>query len=210
MLATFSPPAFFNSSSAFFAHFESSQCTDSRRWPFRRRPSVQFRFGTRESPRPTSAPINPPAAPAAPIPARAATIGPAAMNGPMPGMASTPMPINHPSTPPTTAPAAAPVVAPSGRLAMRFVREVFRPRRFRHQHRHITVAEAGRAQVVHRMLQTLPTTKQAKGRDISVCHRCTLLNCPREECKGRACEERAQGDRARGAREARVFLALSP
>src|SRR5687767_8776802 len=65
-------------------------------------------------PTPTSAPINPPAVPAAPMPASAATIGPAAMNGPMPGIARAPMPMSQPMTPPNTAPAAAPAAAPSG------------------------------------------------------------------------------------------------
>ena len=51
---------------------------------------------------------------AEPAPARAAMIGPAAMNGPRPGIASAPMPASHPRVPPTTAPEPAPVAAPSG------------------------------------------------------------------------------------------------
>jgi hypothetical protein len=43
-------------------------------------------------------------------------IGPAAMNGPMPGIAMAPMPASQPSTPPIAAPLAAPAVAPSGAL----------------------------------------------------------------------------------------------
>ena len=43
-------------------------------------------------------------------------IGPAAMNGPRPGMASAPMPTSQPSVPPTTAPVPAPAAAPSGAL----------------------------------------------------------------------------------------------
>jgi hypothetical protein len=41
-------------------------------------------------------------------------IGPAAMNGPSPGIASDPMPASNPSVPPMAPPAAAPVAAPSG------------------------------------------------------------------------------------------------
>ena len=41
-------------------------------------------------------------------------IGPAAINGPTPGMASVPTPANQPRTPPSIPPVAAPVVAPSG------------------------------------------------------------------------------------------------
>src|SRR5262249_37217220 len=47
-------------------------------------------------------------------PLSAAMIGPAAMNGPRPGIARVPMPASHPRTPPRTPPDTAPVVAPSG------------------------------------------------------------------------------------------------
>ena len=52
----------------------------------------------------------------APAPAMAARIGPAAMNGPRPGIASEPIPASQPRAPPRTAPVTAPVVAPSGAL----------------------------------------------------------------------------------------------
>ena len=67
-------------------------------------------------PMPASAPMRPPSAPIAPAPASAATIGPAAINGPSPGIASAPMPVSQPRTPPAMPPAATPVVAPSGAL----------------------------------------------------------------------------------------------
>src|SRR6185369_758610 len=41
-------------------------------------------------------------------------MGPAAMNGPTPGMASVPMPASQPSAPPTIPPVVAPVAVPSG------------------------------------------------------------------------------------------------
>src|SRR5689334_22917625 len=41
-------------------------------------------------------------------------IGPAAMKGPKPGIASAPMSASHPNVPPTTPPAVAPVAVPSG------------------------------------------------------------------------------------------------
>src|SRR5262249_56067891 len=47
---------------------------------------------------------------------RAGMIGPAAMNGPRPGMAIAPIPTNQPKAPPNTPPAPAPVAAPSGAL----------------------------------------------------------------------------------------------
>jgi len=40
-------------------------------------------------------------------------MGPAAMNGPTPGIANMPMPANHPNAPPMTAPAPPPATAPS-------------------------------------------------------------------------------------------------
>jgi hypothetical protein len=51
-------------------------------------------------PIPTSAPVRPPTAPPTPAPASAAIIGPAAMNGPRPGIASAPIPASHPKPPP--------------------------------------------------------------------------------------------------------------
>ena len=52
----------------------------------------------------------------APAPASAAMIGPAAINGPTPGIAKEPMPTSQPKTPPKTPPVPAPVAAPSGAL----------------------------------------------------------------------------------------------
>src|SRR4051812_9911890 len=46
----------------------------------------------------------------------AATIGPAANSGPMPGNASAPIPASHPNTPPITPPVPAPMAAPSALL----------------------------------------------------------------------------------------------
>ena len=45
---------------------------------------------------------------------RSSFIGPAAISGPTPGMASAPMPTSQPSVPPSSPPAPAPAVAPSG------------------------------------------------------------------------------------------------
>src|ERR1035441_6378830 len=59
-----------------------------------------------------SRPCPPPPPP--PAPAIAATIGPAAIKGPRPGMAKAPMPASHPNPPPSTAPVPAPAEAPSG------------------------------------------------------------------------------------------------
>jgi len=53
----------------------------------------------------------PPAAPA-----KAAMIGPAAINTPSPGIANAPIPTIQPNAPPRTAPVPAPVAAPSGAL----------------------------------------------------------------------------------------------
>src|SRR4029453_4440315 len=65
-------------------------------------------------PMPTSAPTSPPTAPPTPRPASAPMIGPAAINGPTPGIASAPMPASNPNVPPIVPPAATPVVTPSG------------------------------------------------------------------------------------------------
>src|SRR5262245_6919919 len=65
---------------------------------------------------PTSAPVIPPTAAPTAAPLSAAMIGPAAMNGPTPGIASAPIPASHPKTPPTAPPVPAPVAAPSGAL----------------------------------------------------------------------------------------------
>src|SRR5512140_2406951 len=67
-------------------------------------------------PIPIRAPIMPPAVPPMAAPLRAAMIGPAAMNGPRPGMASDPIPTSQPRTPPSTPPVPAPVRPPSGAL----------------------------------------------------------------------------------------------
>src|SRR5262249_1467302 len=73
-------------------------------------------------PIPTSAPVNPPTAPPAPRPASAAMIGPAAMNGPSPGIARAPIPASNPNVPPTTPPATAPLAGPPGTLVAFAVR----------------------------------------------------------------------------------------
>src|ERR1700730_845555 len=65
-------------------------------------------------PRPTSVPVRPPAAAPTAAPARAAIIGPAAMNPPSSGIGSTPIPTSHPTPPPSKPPAPAPIAAPSG------------------------------------------------------------------------------------------------
>src|SRR5438445_596973 len=65
-------------------------------------------------PMPTRAPTRPPTAPPAPAPASVAMIGPAAMNGPTPGIARAPTPARRPRVPPITPPVTAPVVVPVG------------------------------------------------------------------------------------------------
>src|SRR5271165_75002 len=65
-------------------------------------------------PIPTRAPVTPPTAPPTPRPAKPATIGPAAMNGPRPGIASIPMPAKTPSAPPIAPPVVTPTAVPSG------------------------------------------------------------------------------------------------
>jgi hypothetical protein len=67
-------------------------------------------------PIPTKAPTNPLTAPPTPNPAKAAMMGPAAMNGPTPGIASAPIPASKPIAPRTTPPVVTPVVVPSGAL----------------------------------------------------------------------------------------------
>ena len=94
---------------------ELSQCTERRIPPFLTRPS--YRFASYSGmPRPTSAPSNPPTVPTTPTPASAVIIGPAAINGPKPGIARAPIPANQPNAPPTTTPVPAPVAVPSGAL----------------------------------------------------------------------------------------------
>src|SRR5664279_2162329 len=67
-------------------------------------------------PRPMSPPAMPPTAAPMATPLNAATIGPAAINGPTPGMASAPIPAIQPNAPTTAPPVTAPVTAPSGAL----------------------------------------------------------------------------------------------
>src|SRR5262245_6613054 len=55
-------------------------------------------------PIPTRAPTRPPTVPPTPARARAATIGPAAIKGPIPGIAIAPIPASQPNAPPTRAP----------------------------------------------------------------------------------------------------------
>ena len=69
-------------------------------------------------------------------------IGPAAMNGPTPGIASAPMPASSPSVPPMAPPAAAPVVVPSGALVCFSCAKVPGALIVGQQHRDIGVREA--------------------------------------------------------------------
>ena len=62
---------------------------------------------------PIKAPETPPSAPPTPSPASPAMIGPAAMNGPRPGIANRPAPASRPTVPPITPPAVTPAAAPS-------------------------------------------------------------------------------------------------
>src|SRR4030095_6674440 len=64
-------------------------------------------------PRPIKPPTRPPVVAPIAAPLRAAIIGPAAMNGPTPGMARAPMPASKPSAPPAKPPLVAPAVTPS-------------------------------------------------------------------------------------------------
>src|ERR1017187_1607181 len=69
-------------------------------------------------PRPINPPAMPPAAAPMAAPLNAVIIGPAAMNGPTPGMAKAPIPAIQPNAPPTTPPVPAPVTAPSGAFVL--------------------------------------------------------------------------------------------
>src|SRR6185436_2054885 len=69
-------------------------------------------------PIPMRAPVIPPTLAPTAAPPRAAMIGPAAMNGPTPGMASEPIPASQPSVPPSNPPRPAPVAVPSGALVL--------------------------------------------------------------------------------------------
>ena len=130
------------------AQSESSECTDNRMPPFLTCPS--YRFASYSGmPMPTRAPEMTPTAPPTPAPAKAAVIGPTAIKGLRPGIASAPIPISHPKAPPRTIPVPAPADAPSGALVFFFVAKVARSRAFRKQHRDIGVPKSTGFQFVH-------------------------------------------------------------
>ncbi len=111
---------------AFATHSASSQCTERSIPPLTIRPS--YRFASYSGiPNPIRAPVKPPTAPPTPKPANAPTIGPAAINGPTPGIARAPIPANHPSVPPITAPEPAPAATPSGTFVVFLVAKSFDP-----------------------------------------------------------------------------------
>jgi hypothetical protein len=62
-------------------------------------------------------------APPTPSPASPAMIGPAAMNGPRPGIANRPTPASRPSVPPITPPVVTPAAAPSGAFVVTLLTE---------------------------------------------------------------------------------------
>src|ERR1039457_2514428 len=110
---TFCPPAALRTSLARLISSAVSQCTESRISPFCRRPSYLLASNS-GIPMPIKAPVTPPTAPPTPNPARPAMMGPAAMNGPRPGIAKSPTPARRPNVPPITPPAVTPTVVPSG------------------------------------------------------------------------------------------------
>ncbi len=107
-----SPPVRFNTSIARAISSVLSQCTERRIPPFCRRPSYCLASYS-GIPTPINAPANPPTHPPMPIPASPATIGPAATNGPKPGIARRPTPASNPKVPPITPPVVTPATAPS-------------------------------------------------------------------------------------------------
>ena len=91
----------------------SSTETATRYPPFLMRSSYAFASYS-GIPRPTRPPTTPPAVAPAAAPLSAAIMGPAAINGPKPGIANAPIPASNPTVPPMAPPLTAPVVAPSG------------------------------------------------------------------------------------------------
>src|ERR1700741_4149171 len=96
-----------------------------------------------------------PTAPPTPAPASAATIGPAAIKGPTPGMARAPIPTSHPSAPPNTAPELAPAAITSGALLDFTVFSSFRAEVFRKEDGNILMAETPLLELVQCVLQIL-------------------------------------------------------
>ena len=169
--ATSCPPAFFSTPRPSLPTFESSECTDEQQVvPC----AAGLRIASpriREMPTPTSAPMVTPPAPAPrPHPPAPQRCGPAAMNGPIPGMPRAPMPISQPRTPPTTAPALAPVAAPSGAFVCASCASDLLPGVSCINTEDVAVSKSSRAQVVDGALQARLVAKQRKGGDISVCH----------------------------------------
>src|SRR5664279_587309 len=78
--------------------FESSVWTEMRRLPALTLPSYRL-ASISGMPRPINPPAIPPTAAPTAAPLNAATIGPAAMKGPTPGMANAPIPAIHPDAP---------------------------------------------------------------------------------------------------------------
>jgi hypothetical protein len=108
-----SAPLDFNKSLARLICADVSQWTDSRVPPFLTRPSYLLASYS-GIPMPTKAPTMPPTAPPTPRPARPAIMGPAAINGPTPGIARAPTPASTPSVPPIKPPVVTPAAVPSG------------------------------------------------------------------------------------------------
>src|SRR4029453_13421207 len=114
---------------------------DSRTLPSFTRPS--YRLASYSGmPMPTRAPTRPPTAPPTPRPASAPMIGPAAMNGPTPGIASAPMPPNKPSRAPERPAGGDARRRTFRRLRLLLVREILRALVVGHEHRDVSVREA--------------------------------------------------------------------
>ncbi len=92
-------PELFRRSMAFEISSDVSQCIESNVPPSFTAPSKRLASYS-GIPIPTSAPTTPPTVPPTPTPARAPMIGPAAINGPTPEMASAPIPAKRPNVPP--------------------------------------------------------------------------------------------------------------
>ena len=117
-----------------------------------------------------SAPVNPPTAPPTPIPAKAAMMGPAAINGPTPGIASEPMPASKPRVPPRSAPAPAPAAAPSGAFVAFSAPMSFEPESFRKKNRNIGDWEAGPREQIRGPFHTLSRRVNPENRCFFACH----------------------------------------
>ena len=104
-----SRPFFFRMSRTTSPFSLSSTWTAMRYPPFLMRSSYTFASYS-GIPRPTRPPTTPPAVAPAAAPLRAAIMGPAAIKGPKPGIASAPTPASRPTVAPTAPPPMAPVV----------------------------------------------------------------------------------------------------